>query len=354
MGAAISARAVTKRFAGAAALSDLDLDLPAGASLAVVGPNGAGKSTLLRLLAGLSRPSSGEIAIDGRAPTHRSARAALGYLGHATLLSPSLTVRENLIFVARLYGVADPRGRADARLASEGIEALADRRAGTLSRGQAQRVAIARALIHAPALVLLDEPFTGLDRGAAQRLAARLAELRAHGHTSVLVTHGLDHVRELADQALVLAAGRAVWRGRVAETGDELERALASALERPGASCAQRAAGEPRPSGRHVNVLLAILWKDLVTEWRSRDRAVAMALFAMLVVAIFEFALPEGASERLARSRPRCSGSPTCSRRCSASGAHSRSSSRTTRCPRSRSRRPTAAGCSWARPPRTC
>ena len=233
-GAAITARGVTKRFAGAPALEDLDLDLAAGASLAVVGPNGAGKSTLLRLLAGLARPSAGRIAIDGRPPTDRRARAALGYLGHATLLSPSLTVRENLIFAARLYRVAAPRERADQQLASEDLETLADRHAGALSRGQAQRVAIARALIHSPALVLLDEPFTGLDRGAAQRLAARLAELRVRGHTTVLVTHGLEHVRDLADEALVLAAGRAAWRGSIDARSDELERALSRALEQRG------------------------------------------------------------------------------------------------------------------------
>jgi heme ABC exporter ATP-binding subunit CcmA len=231
-GATIAARGVAKRFAGAAALEGLDLDVPAGASLAVVGPNGAGKSTLLRLLAGLARPSAGRIAIDGRPPTHRSARAALGYLGHATLLSPSLTVRENLIFSARLYSVAAPRRRAEELLESEGIASLAERRAGALSRGQAQRVAIARALIHTPALVLLDEPFTGLDRGAAQHLAAHLAALRARGHTTVLVTHGLEHVRELADEALVLSAGRCAWRGRIESRGDELERALADALDR--------------------------------------------------------------------------------------------------------------------------
>ena len=231
-GAAIAARGVAKRFAGAAALEDLDLDLAAGASLAVVGPNGAGKSTLLRLLAGLARPSAGTIAIDGLPPTHRTARAALGYLGHQTLLSPSLTVRENLVFAARLYGVASPHERAAEQLAREGLAPLADRPAGALSRGQAQRAAIARALIHAPALVLLDEPFTGLDRGAAQRLAARLGDLRARGHTSVLVTHGLEHVRELADEALVLCAGRATWRGGTSAASDELERAYAEALER--------------------------------------------------------------------------------------------------------------------------
>jgi heme ABC exporter ATP-binding subunit CcmA len=229
-GAAVTARGIAKRFAGTAALAGLDFDVAAGTSLAVVGPNGAGKTTLLRLLAGLARPSAGRIEIDGRPPTDRRARAALGYLGHATLLSPSLTVRENLIFAARLYRVAAPRERAAERLASEGLLELADRRAGALSRGQAQRVAIARALIHAPALVLLDEPFTGLDRGAAQRLAARLAELRARGHTSVLVTHGLEHVRALADEAIVLSEGRCAWRGRA--DGDDLERALAQALDR--------------------------------------------------------------------------------------------------------------------------
>jgi heme ABC exporter ATP-binding subunit CcmA len=247
-GASVVATGVAKRFAGTAALEGLDLDLAPGASVAVLGPNGAGKSTLLRLLAGLARPSAGRIEIDGRPPTDRRARAALGYLGHATLLSPSLSVRENLVFAARLYGVADPRARADELLASEGLEALADRRAGALSRGQAQRVAIARALVHAPALVLFDEPFTGLDRGAAHRLAARLAELRARGHTSVLVTHGLDHVRELADEAVVLSAGRCAWRGRVDAGGDALERAFADALERRES---QAARSEPQASEVH-------------------------------------------------------------------------------------------------------
>jgi heme ABC exporter ATP-binding subunit CcmA len=231
-GAAIAARGVTKRFARAVALCDVDLDVAPGASLAVLGPNGAGKSTLLRLLAGLARPSAGRIAIDGRPATHSTSRASLGYLGHATLLSPSLTVRENLIFAARLYGVAAARERAAEQLEREGLAALADRPAGALSRGQAQRVAIARALIHAPALVLLDEPFTGLDRGAAERLAERLSALRSEGHTSVLVTHGLEHVRELADEALVLSAGRTAWRGRLDAAGDEFDHALADAQGR--------------------------------------------------------------------------------------------------------------------------
>lgn len=230
--AAIAARRLTKRFGRAAALRDLDLDVAAGRSLAVLGPNGAGKSTLLRLLAGLARPTSGSLETFGQPATHRRSRARLGYLGHATLLSPSLTARENLVYTARLYGCPDPPGRADALLAEEGLAAVADRAAASLSRGQAQRLAIARGLVHDPELVLLDEPFTGLDRAAAARLAARLQGLRGRGRTTVLVTHSLDHVAGLADEALVLSRGRSVWSGAVADDGGAaLEAAFARAAE---------------------------------------------------------------------------------------------------------------------------
>ena len=227
-GAALTARGVGKRFGRAVALRDVDFELPAGRALAVLGPNGAGKSTLLRLLAGLARPSSGSLHVDGRAAAHRTSRGRVGYLGHATLLSPQLTVRENLLYAARLYGLRAPRERADRQLAAEGLEALAGRRVAALSRGPAQRVAIARALIHGPELVLLDEPFTGLDAGASARLAARLAALRSSGCTCVLVTHAAGPVRELADDALVLDAGRPVWRGAAGDGG--LEEALLRAL----------------------------------------------------------------------------------------------------------------------------
>ena len=229
-GAGVAARGVTRRFGRAVALRDLDLDLAPGTCLAVLGPNGAGKSTLLRLLAGLSRPSSGSVEIDGRAATHRASRGRVGYLGHATLLCPQLTVRENLVYAARLYGVRPARASAERLLAAEGLEPWAERPAAALSRGQAQRVAVARALVHGPALLLLDEPFTGLDGGAAERLAERLRALRRSGHTAVLVTHGLDQARALADEALVLESGRCAWRGGVAADGDALEQALSRAL----------------------------------------------------------------------------------------------------------------------------
>jgi heme exporter protein A len=213
------------------ALDGLDLDLGAGLSLAVLGPNGAGKSTLLRLVAGLARPSAGKLRIDGEDAQRRQARARVGYIGHATLLYPALTARENLIFAARLHGVADPAGRAQALLEDEGLGSAADRLVGQFSRGMAQRVAIARGLVNDPAIVLLDEPFTGLDRRAAERLTERLQSLRQGGHTSILVTHDVARAARLADAALVLDRGRVAHRSEGAADPQELERAYLAALE---------------------------------------------------------------------------------------------------------------------------
>ena len=205
----MEARGVSKRFGRASALRELDFDLTPGGALAVLGANGAGKSTLLRLLAGLARPSRGHIAVDGRPPTSRHSRARVGFVGHATALAPSLTVGENLLFAARLHALPGARRRVAERLEREELTDLAERQARALSRGQAQRVAIARALIHDPALVLLDEPYTGLDRAAAGRLDRRLAEIRETGSTLVVVTHDPGAVAGLVDATLELAAGPA-------------------------------------------------------------------------------------------------------------------------------------------------
>jgi ABC-type multidrug transport system ATPase subunit len=129
-------------------------------------------------------------------------------VAHATFLYAELSVRENLVFAARLHGVSDARGRAQALLAEDALGEWAERRAGTLSRGLAQRAALARARVHDPPLLLLDEPFTGLDPHSAERLAARLRELRARGRTIVLVSHDLARAAELADRAFVLQRGR--------------------------------------------------------------------------------------------------------------------------------------------------
>jgi heme exporter protein A len=204
-------RGLEKRFGPLVALHALDLELAAGGVLAVLGPNGAGKSTLLRLLAGLARPSAGTIDVAAQAGGRRERRRGVGLVGHATFLTPALTTRENLILAARLHGLAGAPELAARALADEELEAVSERRAGALSRGLAQRAAIARALLHDPKLVLLDEPWTGLDARSAARLSARLLAEKRAGRALVVATHDLDRVAGLADRALVLARGRAVW-----------------------------------------------------------------------------------------------------------------------------------------------
>jgi heme exporter protein A len=224
---ALRANGLEKRFGAVAALRGVDLVIERGDCLAVLGPNGAGKSTLLRLLAGLMRPTRGELEVAGRdqrALGRGAARALVGYVGHATLLYSELTALENLVFAGRLQGVRDPEVRARQLLEAQDLAHVADRRAGTFSRGMSQRLSIARALVHEPELLLFDEPFTGLDRAAADALAERLGALRSAERTCVLVTHELHQASRLASEAIVLARGRIVHRAR----GEALER---SALE---------------------------------------------------------------------------------------------------------------------------
>jgi heme exporter protein A len=230
-GAAIAARGLGKRFGRAVALAELDLDVPAGGSLAVLGPNGAGKSTLLRLMAGLARPTAGSLAIGGTRADRREARAQVGYLGHATLLYPTLTARENLLFAARLYDVGDAAARCAELLAEEGLAPIADLPVASLSLGMAQRVAIARGLVHDPSVLLLDEPFTGLDRRAAERLTRRLEALRRRGCTIVLVTHDVERAAHLADAAVVLARGRIAHQSFEVPDPAALERAYLAATD---------------------------------------------------------------------------------------------------------------------------
>ena len=222
-GLAVSARGMEKRFGAVRALRGVDLELAPGRTLAVIGPNGAGKSTLLRILAGLMRPTAGELEIGGQRLGGRGpGRARIGYIGHTTLLYPELTARENLVFAGRLYGVADPGSRADQLLSEEGLAEYASRRAGTFSRGLSQRLAIARAIVHDPPLMLLDEPFTGLDRRASDRLALRLQGLRADGRSAVLVTHDLSRVSGLADAVVVICGGLAVHRAEGSALAPEI------------------------------------------------------------------------------------------------------------------------------------
>jgi heme ABC exporter ATP-binding subunit CcmA len=212
---------VSKVFGRRAALRDVSLSVRPGACLAVLGPNGAGKSTLLRIAAGLARPTAGRVLFRG---TERDAaarlRPAVGYVAHRTLLYEPLTPRENLTLFARLGGAARPGDRAAEALRELDLERHADRPVSVLSRGTRQRVALARALLHAPPLLLLDEPFAGLDAAGAARLIELLLEARRRGAAILLATHGREAPLAVADEVAILAGGALRHRGSAAGLED--------------------------------------------------------------------------------------------------------------------------------------
>jgi heme ABC exporter ATP-binding subunit CcmA len=207
--ALIEARGLTRAFGHLRALRGVDLAVRRGEAVAVAGPNGAGKTTLLRLLAGLMRPTAGEVRLaDGRSPRDHEARRQVGFLSHQSLLYDDLTPLENLRFTARLHGLPDGESRARHALEAAGLGARGGDPVRQLSRGMVQRVAIARALLHPPALLLLDEPFTGLDADSAARLCSALATALAEGRGVVLVTHQLAEAWEVATHVGYLVHGR--------------------------------------------------------------------------------------------------------------------------------------------------
>ena len=208
----VSAENVSRHFGRRRALSRISFRAGRGMILGLLGPNGAGKSTMIALLATLMRPSEGDIKYGPHTSkiTGASLRRTIGILGHDLFLYPELTARENLTFFAGLYGAGDARATATAALEQAGLADRADDAIGSFSRGMRQRVALERALIHHPRLVLLDEPFTGLDDASAAALVARLRALRDEGAIVVLATHDLDLADGLLDSALFLRDGRMV------------------------------------------------------------------------------------------------------------------------------------------------
>lgn len=202
-----------KRYGWKKALAGVSFAVFPGECFLVLGPNGAGKSTLLRLLAGLTRPSSGRISWFGRAatPVPPDVRARLGVVMHRTMLDPELTVRENLAYFARLYRVPDAARRIEEVAELLGIEDRLSDRVRQLSRGYQQRVALARALLHRPSVLLLDEPDTGLDLATRRRLVALVREHCAQGGAVIMTTHAQELGIEVATKAVYLERGRALW-----------------------------------------------------------------------------------------------------------------------------------------------
>ncbi|MCC7055397.1 MAG: heme ABC exporter ATP-binding protein CcmA [Gemmatimonadaceae bacterium] len=201
--------ALVRRFGRRRAVSGVDLAIAPGECLALFGPNGAGKTTLLRLLAGLLRPTSGEVRLLGR-PLKGDARAERGRVGlisHQSMLYDVLTVSENVAFAARLHGLPDVQGATAAALDRLGLTNRALTPVRALSRGWQQRVSIARAIVHGPALVLLDEPYTGLDVAGARALTDLLLALRHDGAALALVTHAVDEGLALATHSAIMLDG---------------------------------------------------------------------------------------------------------------------------------------------------
>ena len=254
-------------FGRVVALDGISFTLAPGQALAIFGPNGAGKTTLLKTLAGLIHPQAGSARVAG-------GRRAIGWIGHQSHLYGRLTVRENLLFWASLYGV--PRARRAARtddvLGQVRLTDRADQPVWSLSRGLQQRAAIGKALIHDPQVLLLDEPFTGLDLAAAAESRALLARLRGAGRVLVLATHNVDEGVELATDVAFQRNGRFVH--------------LAPRAARP--------RSPSRTGGRwRMHELLAQVWtvarKDLLLEFRTRTAFLSAVVFTALVLTVFNF-----------------------------------------------------------------
>lgn len=218
METALTVDHLTKSFGGRKAVDDVSFALPEGAFLSVFGPNGAGKTTLLRMLATLSRPTEGTIEVRGISLKEEPdrARESIGLISHNPMLYPDLTAEENLLLYAKLYGVENPQKRVIELLDAVGLKHRRLDRVRTFSRGMTQRTSIARALINDPSLVLLDEPYSGLDPHAIE-IFDELIESVRENRTFVMVSHDLDKGLALASHVLVLAKGRVV---AFAEKGD--------------------------------------------------------------------------------------------------------------------------------------
>jgi heme exporter protein A len=213
IGPPIVAEGLRREFGGIPVLAGIDLTVDAGELVVLLGANGAGKTTLLRVLATLLRPSGGTLRLFGEDASQRppAARRRVGHVGHESACYPDLTGRENLRFYAELHGVPDPESRITELLRWAGLEEAARRAVRVYSRGMVQRLALARALLHGPELLLLDEPFSGLDPSASARLQSLLAELRRSGHAIVLSTHDVERVAAIATRVAILHRGRIAW-----------------------------------------------------------------------------------------------------------------------------------------------
>jgi len=306
---------VGKTFGRHKVLRHVDLDIPAGSFVALMGANGAGKTTLLRLVAGLATPTTGAVTLAGvdLRKAGPGLRRMLGFVSHDGLLYGDLTGRQNLTFHARMFGVADPEARIEELADVLDLRRVLDRPAGVLSRGNKQRLTLARALMHGPDVLLLDEPFTGLDEESSARLVALLTALHAEGRTIIMTVHEMSRALEGPTRLVVIGEGgiavdepiealadveerESVLVGsgpdRVARTG-HVTISRPGLPERSGIDEPHLAALAARPAlvvppGRFRSAAM-ITAKDLRVELRSRDVLMSSGLFAVTVLITASF-----------------------------------------------------------------
>ncbi len=223
---AFRARDLSRRFGQKWALAHVDLSAVRGEVLLIAGPNGSGKTTLLRLLAGLLRPTAGELELFGRrlAGDPFPFRRQVSLLSHASGLYEPLTALESVRLWARLLGRSTATGDLAARLSEVGLEPEADNLVSGFSAGMQKRLAFARMRLEEPDLVLLDEPFAALDSAGQELVTEWIAADRRAGKTVVLASHNLERAARIADRAALLQSGQIAWEGEAAELPQILAR----------------------------------------------------------------------------------------------------------------------------------
>lgn len=252
---------------------DVSLSLRPGERVALLGANGAGKTTLLRTLATLQPPLGGQATAGGAdvVQRKREARRHVGFVGHTPHLISHLTARENLAFLASLYGLSNAGARVSESLSVVGLDEIANRRARELSRGQLQRLALAAAGLHHPAVLLLDEPDASLDRDAVRELPAMLDAL-CPGSAVLLSTHDPDVAARAAGRSILVDQGRVIEPDSPGTPAPEL----------------------PLPTGAtdvsFITTAWTLLRKDALVEWRAREQAPALLAFTLLITVLFDMA----------------------------------------------------------------
>jgi len=229
----LQAQGLVREYGSVIAVNGIDLSLARGEFLTIFGPNGAGKTSLLALLAGALRPSRGQVWLRGEPLDFGEVewRRRIGVLSHQSFLYGHLSAEENLRFYGQLFGLSDVDNVVRDKLQHLGLQERAASLVRDLSHGMRQRLALARALLHDPDIVLLDEPYTGLDPSAALVLQGVLSDLRDGRRTVVMVTHNLSEGVALATTVAIMNRGRFVWQGKRAELGDDFGQFYHSVIE---------------------------------------------------------------------------------------------------------------------------